>query len=632
MSLPSPLPPRLYDWSRLYWGRAFPAALLLIGGLLWLTSYALWPTLLFAAAGLALPGLLIRQAERRRLAQMEQLAEEIRQAADGGTRPLPMQPDEGGEIGRLRSLINALQHALQGQIDDNRLLLTVSQELAGTTRMEPGILIVLESVLQAVPATGARAVLLNPDGGRPLRFGAGDGAEELAPLDRRLLLHLRQQHDMLVLPTPDAMRQTLALPEEWELPAQALIALPLFANQQLAGVLWAGYAEPQPLPLPRQELLLALANQAGTHVATSLLFHTAEGGRRRMAAVLASTSEPVIVIDQTNRIIFANSALEESFGLNGHTLANRLVQDVIADSDLQQLLLGDLSKTDGIELEAEDGESYHVSLSPVRSQAGKVLGRVAVLHNITRFKALDELKSEFIAMLSHDLRNPLAFMHTYASLLGELGSLNAKQEECVANIIGGIERMHRTIGELLDLNRLESAEETLQFAPIDLVDLLRTVAAEHATHARTTGNSLTVAVETDPLVVTADHWSLHWALNNLVSNALKYAAGSGEVVLSVRQSADHALLCVRDHGPGISKAEQVRIFEKFYRASRPESLRIEGSGLGLAVVKSVAQRHGGRAWVESEPGHGSTFCVALPLLPLLPRPKKEQAGSSADLS
>lgn len=572
------------------------------------------PLLLVSAFCAALGGGLTWQARQRRQ-RLERLASAARAAAAGrfADAPVGEQQDAGPEAAIVAGLHDALRlcHA------DAELLRAVGRELAAAPYPDQGIPIVLDAMQRAADAAGARAVIVNPDGGRPLRYGVGPAADQLAQLDRRLLLHMRNHAAELTAADAAAVRAGLEWPEERPLPVQGLAAFPLVAHNQLRGVIWVGYAQPVAASeWPRLNVLRSLAEQSEAHLASALLFYTAESGRRRLAAVLACTGEAIVVTDPTDRILLVNTALEQAFKLDGRTLANRLVRDVIPHPELQRLLTGHPGETDGRELAGENGQRYHASVAQVRGQAGQILGRVAVLHNISRFKELDELKSEFIAMLSHDLRNPLAFMHTYASLLPELGPLNDRQQESVDQILHGIERMHRTIGDLLDLNRIESADDTLNFAPIDAQEFLEAAAEEHAAYAQAVGNQFVVQAPPAPITLIADRWSLHWALNNLIANALKYAPGSGAITLSAQETAEDVVLTVRDQGPGIGKADQMRIFEKFYRASRPAALSVEGSGLGLAVVKSVAERHGGRAWVESEPGQGSAFHIAVPRTPV----------------
>ena len=251
----------------------------------------------------------------------------------------------------------------------------------------------------------------------------------------------------------------------------------------------------------------------------------------------------------------------------------------------------------------------------MRGNNGGIIGRVAVLHDITQMKELDQLKSELIASVSHDLRNPLTYMYTYASMLDE-SALSPSQRKYVVNIQHGIKRMHNIIGALLDINRIESAVDTLDIQQIDVETFSKKLADENAPQASLTGNHIVVAPFSEPMKISADLWSLRSAINNLISNALTYAANTGDIILDAQATPDYIVLSVQDHGMGISKTDQARIFEKFYRSADPSTLRIEGTGLGLALVKSIANRHGGRVWCKSDINKGSTFYVAFPNQPV----------------
>jgi signal transduction histidine kinase len=143
--------------------------------------------------------------------------------------------------------------------------------------------------------------------------------------------------------------------------------------------------------------------------------------------------------------------------------------------------------------------------------------------------------------------------------------------------------------------------------------LLRRVAREQAEPAGAQGIELKVYAMPDVPVIVGDEALVQRAMVNLVSNAIKYAPQSGTVTLMVERDKNEVIFSVQDHGPGIAKADQVRLFEKFYQVKQRSSARVKGSGLGLSIVKSVAERHGGRAWCESQVGMGSTFYFSLPV-------------------
>jgi signal transduction histidine kinase len=237
---------------------------------------------------------------------------------------------------------------------------------------------------------------------------------------------------------------------------------------------------------------------------------------------------------------------------------------------------------------------------------------VAVLHDITALKEVDKMKSEFVNTVSHDLRSPLTFMRGYATMMPMAGELNEKQGEYVEKILAGIEQMSALVNDLLDLGRLEAGAE-LALGEVNVRGLLIGVVDELRHPAQSKGLYLSLDASHNLPVVTGDQSLIRQAARNLINNAIKYAPGSGNVVVGATLEGSDVVVSVRDHGPGISRQDQVRLFEKFYRVKDRQNAAVKGSGLGLSIVRTIAERHGGRAWCHSELGEGSVFYFSLPI-------------------
>jgi len=265
------------------------------------------------------------------------------------------------------------------------------------------------------------------------------------------------------------------------------------------------------------------------------------------------------------------------------------------------------------EVPLPDGRIWYANVSAILSADGERIGRVAVMRDITHLKQLDELKSEFVATVSHDLRAPLTFMRGYATMLPMVGGLNDKQREYLEKILRGIGQMGELIDDLLDLGRIE-AGVGLERKSCHLGAVL--VEAVDSVRARATSvKGLTLRLEPaeDVAIISGDAALLRQAVTNLVDNALKYSPNGGTVIVGLSLRNGQAVIRVADTGIGIAPEDQVRLFEKFYRIKRRDTVNIRGTGLGLAIVKSIVERHGGRVWVESELDKGSTFYISLPL-------------------
>jgi signal transduction histidine kinase len=223
------------------------------------------------------------------------------------------------------------------------------------------------------------------------------------------------------------------------------------------------------------------------------------------------------------------------------------------------------------------------------------------------------MKSEFVATVSHDLRSPLTFMRGYATMMPMVGELTNKQQEYIDKILNGIEQMSSLINDLLDLGRLEAGID-LVVSQFRVMEVLNSIVEEHHQPAQQKGIDLAVTADSRRVPpVRGDMSLIRQAVTNYVNNTIKYAPNSGRVTLDAVVEGNEVIISVRDNGPGIPKKEQLRLFEKFYRVQQRGSEPIKGSGLGLALVKSIAERHGGRAWCESTVGKGSTFYISLPL-------------------
>jgi signal transduction histidine kinase len=233
------------------------------------------------------------------------------------------------------------------------------------------------------------------------------------------------------------------------------------------------------------------------------------------------------------------------------------------------------------------------------------------MRDITHFKELDELKSEFVATVSHDLRAPLTFMRGYATMLPMVGELGDKQREYVEKILRGVGQMSELIDDLLDLGRVE-AGVGLERKPCHLGAILVEAVDGLRAQAASKGLDLRLEPAEDVAIVAGDAALLRQAITNLVDNAIKYTPRGGTVTVGLSVRDRQAVICVADTGIGVAPDDQVRLFEKFYRVKRRDTVDIRGTGLGLAIVKSIVERHGGKVWVDSELGRGSTFYILLP--------------------
>ncbi len=544
-------------------------------------------------------------------ASLHELATELARIAQGRLDH-PLAGGGEDEVGQLSRAFEQMRLSLRARLEELNQLLLVSQGVASTLDMEGAV----QPILKALLATGAsavRLVLAFPDdqtqGETPPRFSTGPAGEAVAYLDDQVLALTRKQGRQAI---PHLSRvRLLDLPKGEVCPA-SLLAVPLFHEGRFDGVLWAAFDQPHPFPEEYVSFASTLAGYAALAVTNARLFHASEVGRQRLAAILASTPDPVLVTDQESHLLLANPAARSALGMLSAAAEGQPTEKAISQKELRELLQELEGGKKSAEIVMPDGKVYFATASEVLAD-GRPVGRICVLQDVTHFKELDTLKSDFVSSVSHDLRSPLTLMRGYTTMLELTGKLNEQQREYVSKITTGVDGMGRLVDTLLDLGRLEAGVE-LQVEDVPLAGLVKDVLDMLAPQAGQKRIELGVDFDSSPLKsIEADRALLHQALYNLVENAIKYTPEGRWVRLRVKVFPEAIMFEVQDNGIGIASADQPRLFEKFYRGSQREARAQRGSGLGLAIVQSIAKRHGGKVWLDSQLGKGSTFFLLIPI-------------------
>lgn len=355
------------------------------------------------------------------------------------------------------------------------------------------------------------------------------------------------------------------------------------------------------------QLLSTLADYAAIALENARLYEEAETERRKLEAVLQETAEGVIVLDTHQRVLLCNPTACEALGLP-NDVVGRPAAEVITNRSLQEVLRAapKLRRTLRTEVAVRDGRTFNAQLSPVEG-----VGFVLMMQDITHLKELDRIKSEFVSTVSHDLRTPLTTILGYVSLLDRVGPLNEQQQEFVQKVKRSIENITNLISDLLDLGRIEAGYD-LEMEPLRLEEVITEAVEAFRPMAEEKQQELRWEQRELPLV-NGNPRRLRQVLDNLLSNAIKYTQEGGWVAVEAYEENRHIVVRVADNGIGIPLEDQPYIFERFYRVESEETEDIQGTGLGLTIVKSVIERHGGRVWVESQPGAGTTFTFVLPI-------------------
>ena len=344
--------------------------------------------------------------------------------------------------------------------------------------------------------------------------------------------------------------------------------------------------------------------------------------KKRTETVIRNMREGIVGLDADKKILFANPAAQRLLGLDETALVGQYAPDLASVNDLMRHLIQELmteapvsEKPESPLKIVEDGKEqyYTKEISDVilnENQKSRI-GHVIILKNITSFKELDLAKTNFIATISHELKTPISSIKMSIKLLDDrrVGPVNEAQRELVQSIDEDSDRLLKITKELLDLSQVETGNIRLTTEPIAPTEIVDYALKAVRTPARQKNVSLVVQTPDDLPLVQADLEKSAWVMVNLLSNAVRYSPPEREVLIDVR-TADHAVaFSVQDGGKGISGEFQTRIFDKYYQTPNSEKT---GSGLGLAISKEFITGQGGKIWVESTAGEGSTFTFTLP--------------------
>jgi signal transduction histidine kinase/HAMP domain-containing protein len=517
------------------------------------------------------------------------------------------------EVGRLSSSFEQMRVSLKKRLEELDTLLEVSKGVSSSFGLENISRYLLKACLSYGADSSRLAILgdnlfgINED---IKTFSAGNDADLYKELDKILVDQLREE-PIIVIPSKTRIKK-LGLEKTTPVPS-AVAGISIKDGEKYFGVLWIAYTQTHRFHDEEIRFLNTIASQATLAVSNASLYFNSEIPKKRLESVLASTPEPVLVVSDDLSLLIANKAAREVPGLI--TLSDETTPLSIQlgfQSLIDFLSLDTRVAKKEKELRLEDGKIYEVSVSPVEIE-DSTIGKVCVLRDITEFRELEKLKSDFVATVSHDLRAPMGILRGYASMIQMVGDLSQQQKEYSDKIIHGLENLDQMVEKLLDIGRIESGM-SLQLenvAPFELIDnairLLQPLAAQRKVAIM---RELTIAQD---LVIEADKALVQQALYNLIENAVKFSPVNGQINLRLQTSEGNVIFEIEDHGPGIAPLDIQKVFERGYNINKREETIFKGAGLGLSIVKSIAERHKGRAWAASILGKGSTFFLAIPI-------------------
>lgn len=450
---------------------------------------------------------------------------------------------------------------------------------------------------------------------------------------------------------PNLADKLAQIAEETGLLLRQVVALPMVVDaagshaggeprQDFLGVLFVFRSHSLSFSPDDRQILKSFADYAAIAVNNAQLYEAAVTERGRLDALLESSGDGIMVLRPDLSIERLNRALASLTGWTAEEAVGRQHDDVIVwarqNSDMtlnQAIEQGWPSRDSGVamgrsagasrtlyaegELRRRNGSvvSVGITYAPLLGRNGRLINIISTIRDITRFREADVLKDTFISVVSHELKTPVSIIKGYAETLRrpEARRNPALVEEMLASITEESDRLARLVDDLLDASRLQAGG--LPFRDVEEVDLrfiARRVIERYAPQSPQHRLVLDFTPADDFPTVRGDPQRLEQVLDNLVSNAIKYSPRGGVVEIKGEASTVEVVISVRDEGVGIPFEEQERIFTRFHRVESPETRAVAGTGLGLYLTRAIVQAHGGRCWVDSSPGQGATFYVALP--------------------
>ncbi|HNS52687.1 MAG TPA: ATP-binding protein [Anaerolineae bacterium] len=334
--------------------------------------------------------------------------------------------------------------------------------------------------------------------------------------------------------------------------------------------------------------------------------------RGRLAAVLEHMADGVLITDELGNVDLINPAAARLLGATDHKVLGRRLGQVVPHYQILELWKRchdqGQEQLEAMEI-SHSGLFLQVIVTPFQVSDARAF--LVILQDLTRIRRLETVRRDFMANISHELRTPLAGLKALVDTLrgGALKDPPAAKR-FLKRMDGEVDALTQMVEELLELSRIESGQAPLRLGPTPVADVLLPPTEQLRHQAERAGLDLTVVIAPEVPSVLADVERARKVVTNLVHNACKFTPAGGSIVVGAMSAGEEVVISVQDTGVGIPAEDLPRIFERFYKADRARSGG--GTGLGLAIAKHIVQGHGGRIWVESVEGQGSTFCFSLP--------------------
>ena len=340
---------------------------------------------------------------------------------------------------------------------------------------------------------------------------------------------------------------------------------------------------------------------------------------RALLSIITNFADGLLVFDEENRLSLANPEAEGLLKIKKDEVVGKSLVELAKFSAFQLFpagFFGDkIIKIFRKEINLSEEMSLEVTVVPLM-RADIKAGFLIILHDVTREKRIEKMKTEFVSLAAHQLRTPLsAIKWTVRMILdGDAGAINDEQKEMLQKSYLSNERMIGLVNDLLNVTRIEEGKYLFKLALSDIAEITRSVADSYSGQALKRNIKLEFSEPAGKIPkLTVDAEKIGLALQNILDNAVKYTPEGGTVFVAVSGDKENIKISVKDTGVGIPANQRERVFSKFFRADNVIRLETEGSGLGLFIAKNIIEAHGGKIWFESKEGEGTTFFFSLPI-------------------
>ncbi|PYG87344.1 PAS domain S-box-containing protein [Ruminiclostridium sufflavum DSM 19573] len=340
--------------------------------------------------------------------------------------------------------------------------------------------------------------------------------------------------------------------------------------------------------------------------------------KNRSMAIVKSISNPLVVLDTEYRIILLNNEFEKFFNVSEEALTNRHFLEGIKNGEIFDFISNAYKSEDETQQKIffirSGNEDYYFNIivTTVKGNNANLSGIIVIFQNVTQLKELEKIRTDFVATISHEFKTPLTSIMMGTDVLMEerMGRLNEDQRQFIEAIREDSNRLTKLVNDLLELMKIESAKAVFKFKKYPIKDIIQCSVKPFIQLVIQQGKTLYYDNKEENSYVLADFEKITWALNNLISNAIKYTDSGDEITITAKEEKNIVYVTVKDTGMGIPQEYHEKIFEKFVQV-RDGDMEFRGTGLGLAVVREIIEAHNGRIWCESEPDIGSSFTFTL---------------------